>query len=538
MMRFEASRQWVLPISFVILMWAWLNRFIQDDAFISFRYAEHLANGHGLVWNPDEHVEGYTNFLWTVLLSLAFRLKVDPIFFSWVVGLLCMGITLWCTWQIGQRLWGEAKPALLALLLLGINFSFNSYATGGLETSLFTALFAMGSWLGLLFLESNPCSLLHLCLWSLCAALMLLTRLDASVLLAAPALAVLWHCGHQETPRRSLVGVLCLGLPASILIVPWLAWKLAFYGDILPNTYYIKVSGIPLLRGAGYVVAFFILYGWWLLLPAFLRVLHERSCKVRRLSATWWPWGISCISWLLYVMLVGGDFMEFRMLIPVLPWLSLGAAAFLWRGIHASAWRWCVVLLMLAFSALRYAPIELHGIESVRALQQSAKLWRAVGEFLHANIAPTEGVVIATTAAGAIPFYSKLQAVDMLGLNDRWIAQHGLRITPSTRWFGNRPGHCRLASMDYLQQRGVHLVLNHPWIIGQQEAGALVPFTAEKIQHWPVFSAPLSAGTNLQQKIVVWPLPDNQSLITLYLTPHPAVDKAISATGARTYVLK
>ncbi len=41
---------------------AWRNRFVQDDAFISFRYARHLVEGHGLVWNPGERVEGYTNF--------------------------------------------------------------------------------------------------------------------------------------------------------------------------------------------------------------------------------------------------------------------------------------------------------------------------------------------------------------------------------------------------------------------------------------------------------------------------------------------
>ena len=42
----------------------------QDDAFISFRYAENLANGQGLVFNPGERVEGYSNPLWTVLFAV------------------------------------------------------------------------------------------------------------------------------------------------------------------------------------------------------------------------------------------------------------------------------------------------------------------------------------------------------------------------------------------------------------------------------------------------------------------------------------
>ena len=37
-----------------------------DDSFISFRYARHLFEGHGLVFNPGDPVEGYTNFLWCI----------------------------------------------------------------------------------------------------------------------------------------------------------------------------------------------------------------------------------------------------------------------------------------------------------------------------------------------------------------------------------------------------------------------------------------------------------------------------------------
>ena len=51
---------------------AWLSHvawFLCDDAFISFRYARNLLEGHGLVFNPGEYVEGYSNFLWTLELA-------------------------------------------------------------------------------------------------------------------------------------------------------------------------------------------------------------------------------------------------------------------------------------------------------------------------------------------------------------------------------------------------------------------------------------------------------------------------------------
>ena len=51
---------------------AWLTSvawFLTDDAFISFRYVRNLLEGHGLVFNPGEYVEGYTNFLWILELA-------------------------------------------------------------------------------------------------------------------------------------------------------------------------------------------------------------------------------------------------------------------------------------------------------------------------------------------------------------------------------------------------------------------------------------------------------------------------------------
>ncbi len=56
--------------------WAWHLRWIADDAFIAFRCARHWADGHGLVFNVGERVEGYTNFLWTALIALGMRVGI------------------------------------------------------------------------------------------------------------------------------------------------------------------------------------------------------------------------------------------------------------------------------------------------------------------------------------------------------------------------------------------------------------------------------------------------------------------------------
>ena len=60
----------------------------QDDAFISFRYAENLAEGHGLVYNVGERVEGFTNLSWTLLFGLIMMLGGEPVLASVFLGWL------------------------------------------------------------------------------------------------------------------------------------------------------------------------------------------------------------------------------------------------------------------------------------------------------------------------------------------------------------------------------------------------------------------------------------------------------------------
>ena len=40
-----------------------------EDSYITYRYAENLSRGMGLVYNPGEVVEGFTSFAWTLLLA-------------------------------------------------------------------------------------------------------------------------------------------------------------------------------------------------------------------------------------------------------------------------------------------------------------------------------------------------------------------------------------------------------------------------------------------------------------------------------------
>ncbi|MCX7878834.1 MAG: hypothetical protein N2510_09400, partial [Ignavibacteria bacterium] len=86
---------WLLVLGFSIhclfLSWSFLFQNV-DDAYISYRYGRNLMEGNGLVYNPGEKVEGYTNFLWTIITAPFTKIQsVDVSIFS---TLLCLIISV------------------------------------------------------------------------------------------------------------------------------------------------------------------------------------------------------------------------------------------------------------------------------------------------------------------------------------------------------------------------------------------------------------------------------------------------------------
>jgi len=78
----------ILPAILAYIAIALNLDFLQDDAFISYRYVQNFLNGDGLVFNIGERVEGFTNFGWIVYLILWDSFYIDFILVSKVTGIV------------------------------------------------------------------------------------------------------------------------------------------------------------------------------------------------------------------------------------------------------------------------------------------------------------------------------------------------------------------------------------------------------------------------------------------------------------------
>jgi arabinofuranosyltransferase len=528
------GRAAAVVVILAVLLIAIANAFVTDDAFISFRYARNLVERHELTWNPgmSKPTEGYSNFLWTLIMAAAIEAGIDPVRASEILGLLFALGTLLVTYGLAARLLRSRRWALLTIALLGANYTFLAFATSGLETQMQTFLVAACASLAFRVAEKDRWSIPRAAGLSLLAAAAILTRLDSGIPVFVLFVYLLFsEFGHAAKengdasggafPGSRIAAWTALAAPVLLIVGAWMLWRHGYYHRWLPNSYYAKASmfSLDILKG-GLLYLFEFFRSYCLLPIVFLFLfLFRKVFDGLEMDALAWICGL----WFLYIVRVGGDFMEFRFIVPVLPILFIVTAATL-RALERPKIQAALVTMLLACSLFHGATFRgTPGVEPISKLRDyisnDGGRWKLVGEKLR-ELFPEGDVTIATTAAGAIPYYSKLPTIDMLGMNDTWVARRGAIIGP-------RPGHRRAATLAYLDDRGVNLVIGHPIVepvdAKQPAAGYRIADlgTMFMIQNATEDYVPFGA------RIVEIPLDAGHRLTVLYLLPNRRVEALI-----------
>ncbi len=482
-------------------------RFLNDDAFISFRYAHNWSRRGEVVYNIGERVEGYTNFLWVALLAAADHLGASIPSAALTLGALTGALALLAALALAQEVTAgaERRAREVALLLpltgalIALSPTFACWVSGGLEAPLLALLLTAALWrTSVAWGEGarDP----ERAAWAgaqggALLALATLTRPEGLMFFGLAALGALSRCARaRRLPARaewSWVGAYLL------VFIPYQLWRWGYYGYPFPNTYYVK-EGSAALWGPGgrYLLSWLVTEPWLLLSLGGVcwaavgagqgagQGAGPRSIAAR-LSLAW------IAAQCLHVAHVGGDFMALhRFMAPLTPLCALWAAWGCLRALSAARARPLALRLAplapLALLAL-LTPWALHlravharanavgsagGVDSIGWLREFVGQCEGVGRWIAHNTPPSAR--LATTAAGAIAFYSDRYTLDLLGLNDAWVAHH----VPAR---GARPGHTKSAPFDYVMRQRPDLLIYHPTLIplpndpNPQHARALAP---------------------------------------------------------------
>ncbi len=389
-----------------------------DDAMISARYARNLAQGDGLRYNlaPDgaRPVEGYSNFLWVLVLAGGFYLQILPrLVTAWVGGVSAL-ISYLVVFGWVKRASGSWWRGVAALLVLATSLPFALWAVQGLETVMFAA-FVVASIA--LFKPDKAGPLAYLFAFLAC-----LTRPDG-LLLPAALLG-----GHLLYPQRDYKRIaISAGFFFALPFLAYTGWRVFYFGSLLPNVFYAKTG----LGIAGVAVGLDYLGGWimyyWPTALLFLAGLFGVT-RSRKGLYRFFPAVLLCFVYLLFIVAAGGDFMpDHRFVMHVLPvMVGLGIIGLSSGEANTKDGRWSFLLITLTVIAVSWNAGTAWRYDSTLSFRKNwhedqASWYGGASSWLLRHSAPSD--TIACGDIGYIGFVTDVDRIlDTNGLVDPYLA--------------------------------------------------------------------------------------------------------------------
>ena len=415
-----------------------------DDAYISYRYAGNMAKGYGLVFNPGERVEGYSNLLYVCMLAPAYLLGVEGAGIYWFsVGLnilAAMGVLALFASHLWRRFGGGAAAA--GGLLLSLCPAMWRWSASGMET-MWMLLLQVGGWIAVdRMVEEKARRMVFPA--AACAVLMVLMRADGFVV---PAFLTVYLLARKE--RR---GAYLVGGASGVALLAVLLWQWNYYGQALANPYYVKVSG-PVAERLGVALKTLSkarhMWLYWLAVGLYVGGVTSGRRRARESAGVpVGPW--VAVGLMAYYLYIGGDFFGERFLLFYVP---LGIYGLFALGVVPAkelrlggAWA-LLTILLYQLAAPTGGTARIDEVLFGRGKRMEGTYWAELGRFLRRH---EPGKTIAVDAAGRIPFFSGLYAIDMLGLADKHIAH----VSGSGEFV---PGHSKY-DPQYILKRGPDLI--------------------------------------------------------------------------------
>ena len=435
---------------------------VADDAYITFRHVAQFLAGNGLTYNTIERVEGFTHPLWAILLC-AFGWLGAPISgVAVTLDLLCAAALM-----IGIAR-SEREHGPLAMALLVSCSGFIDFATSGLETPMTMLLvytaYRTPSILGAPVRAGGALGLAYLC------------HPDVAVLAFGPGLMALVEARENGWAKSRPALARFLGSLAFAPVL-WHGFRLLYYRDLLPNTYYAKNGGSYWSQGLAYIADFaayapLSAVGFLIVVAlAFADLRSERGPGRWRSAA-----GIlAIVVHAAAIARVGGDFMGFRLLLPDLAVIAALSAGALGRLSLPSTRLAQAGLSAAALWALFVQPVPPHerglivnerlNFASAFARTSDAftfrprHLWWNEGRLFRAfqECVGEPDLIVEYPNIGyyGVALGTRASLIDGNGLVDRFVARNWEARKGRPR---GRPGHEGKMTVDYALRRKIHFV--------------------------------------------------------------------------------
>ena len=481
----------VCVVLILLNCYEWRHYYI-DDAYIGFRCINNFIAGSGFVFNPGQRVESVTNIGWLLF--------VTPFAYLWpahlagkIAGLVMALIAVVLVCLLGRLIdnavASEADKSYLGVMVPILVFSepaFQYFSLSGMETAFLTCLIA------LMALAAD-----RIVLVALLAGLAFCIRPESIILFP---LILLLRKSTTEGSRRLVsrqvfVAVLVWG--AVILFIS--AARFAYFGNVLPNTFYAKPSNalgiivrfLKLCVGERINVAF--PFTCFFCFPLMILGAVTLQKKVPTIFSTF---SAATLLGLLFAVYAPEDWTQMpRYFAPYLPF----ALFLLFTGLQAlidlaiSSWKiWFRVLITISF----LVTLLFFRVEQLRILRSDAREtypgYVLTSEILLPAVTEMSGFIgegewVATRRIGLLGYSGKFRVFDYVyGLPDREVIE--ARFSNGQKFF-EEPGDPGLREL-WLKRRPGY-ILEDRSIIGSPGSGSRLELNVHGMKYVEIKSYPL-----------------------------------------------
>ncbi len=444
----------VIFVCFVLICIS--NKFIQDDAYISFRYIQNFVNGNGLVFNIGERVEGYTNLLWVLILSVFVMMKMNVESIAQILSVLFGIVVLYITFKISEiidvkddtKLLKKTKneePStslkylnLIPSVLLVCTASFIFWSISGMESTMFISFTMLGIYF---YIKDRNIGKVNY-KFPIFILLATLTRPEGLYFFGL----IIIHKFIFDLKENKSEGIKMFFsrnnlISYSVYIVPVIFYfiiRYSYYGYLFPNTYYAKTgfSAAYLNSGIEYFTKFltsYLLYGIVLIAPLYLFKTKDNIFEVSLFY-------LIIVAFMLYVISVGGDVLkQNRFFLPVLPLIYILFAKFLTKlyyilknKLSSGTALVSVFIISILLCIFYYSSQKENLDKDIQSENGLVDKMRISGSwFKNKQIQLGRPLNLAATTIGAVSYFagSNVNVIDLLGLTDKEIA-HNPKIIP------------------------------------------------------------------------------------------------------------
>ncbi len=396
-----------------------------EDAAMLMRYSIHLAEGHGIVWNIGEiPVDGATDFLFMIFLSLLFKLGLPVEISARIIGFISHILTVIIIYIAIRKLYKANRwIASISAVYLGIGPGL-AYIAACFGTTLFALAVCITWYLANKYIKEKNSQSTPL-MFAVSGLIMGLIRPEGVFLAILMLISILYINGLKES-RRIILYFLIIFIFLGGL---YFFWRWSYFGYPLPNPFYKKGGGTLYFYSLVYSVKNVIL----LCLPVVIIFVlgFRNSHTTRKAIFSIIPIAGFTVIWILlsnktnFLM----RFQYAALPIALISWHSLVKGIYKeWKISKLNDLDMRSQKMLISFIVIILLVIIVYQHEQYSKanyfLDERYEVAVMLNEYSHKNY------TIATTEAGLLPLYSNWRAIDTWGLNNQWIAHNG-KVTES-----------------------------------------------------------------------------------------------------------